>query len=129
MSALPSGSTVKVLPYQKLQRHQPAELRVLGFVHYTHTTASELFQDAVVRNGLANHASNLPLRAILGRVCRQVNARRAWRQSLLFFRRSAQGLEDHVPSLGDFLPALRVDRDDLQVADQAEVVRVLLLMS
>jgi hypothetical protein len=29
---------------------------VLGFVHYTHATAAQLLDDAVVRNCLANHA-------------------------------------------------------------------------
>jgi len=48
-------STVKVLPYQKLQGHHAAELRVLGLIDHTHAAATQLFQNAVVGNGLTNH--------------------------------------------------------------------------
>jgi hypothetical protein len=39
---------------QELEGHEAAELGVLGFVNHTHP-AAELFQDAVVRNGSAQH--------------------------------------------------------------------------
>src|SRR2546425_2966616 len=40
---------------QEFEGHQPAELCVFGLVDHAHTAASELLQDAVVRDGLANH--------------------------------------------------------------------------
>src|SRR5437879_6080928 len=40
---------------QEFEGHQPAELCVFGLVDHTHTAASELLEDAVVRDGLANH--------------------------------------------------------------------------
>ena len=46
---------MKVLPYQKLQRHQPAELGVLGLVDDTHAPATQLLDDAVMGNRLAEH--------------------------------------------------------------------------
>jgi hypothetical protein len=39
---------------QKLQRNKAIEFDVLGFVHNAHPAAPELFEDAVVRNGLAD---------------------------------------------------------------------------
>jgi len=41
----------------------------------THAPATELFNDAVVGNGLANHEEGPPRAAILGRTRKQVNAR------------------------------------------------------
>src|SRR5215469_16198495 len=41
---------------QELERYKTAELGVLGLVDHTHPAAAELFQDAVVRNGSAQHA-------------------------------------------------------------------------
>ena len=64
---------MKVLPYEELQRHHAAELGILGLIDDTHAAAAQLLQDAIVRNGLANHARNQPLGAILGCACRQVN--------------------------------------------------------
>jgi hypothetical protein len=40
---------------QKLQRDMSVQLEVFGFVNHAHPAATELFQDAVVRNGLADH--------------------------------------------------------------------------
>ena len=40
---------------QKLQGHKPAEHEVLGLVHHTHASATQLFQDTIVRNGLTDH--------------------------------------------------------------------------
>src|SRR6266550_6731113 len=41
---------------QELQSHESAKARVLGFVDNTHAAAAELLNDAVVRDGLADHA-------------------------------------------------------------------------
>jgi hypothetical protein len=40
---------------KELQGNKAAELGVLGLVDHTHPAAAELFQDAVVRNGSAQH--------------------------------------------------------------------------
>ena len=40
---------------QELQRHEAPRSRVLSLVHHTHTAAPELLDDAVVRDGLADH--------------------------------------------------------------------------
>ena len=42
---------------QELQSHKAAEFSVLGLVHHTHPTTAELLDDAVVRDGLADHYS------------------------------------------------------------------------
>src|SRR5215469_5224635 len=39
---------------QELQRHKSTELHILGLVDHTHSAAAELFEDAVVGNGLAD---------------------------------------------------------------------------
>ena len=41
---------------QELESHKAAELYVLGFVHHPHTTAAQLLNNAVVRDGLADHS-------------------------------------------------------------------------
>src|ERR1700730_17274629 len=40
---------------QKLQRNETAQLQVLGFIHHTHPATAELLDDAIVRDGLADH--------------------------------------------------------------------------
>jgi len=40
---------------KKLERDEAPELDVLGLVDHTHTTAAELIDDAVVRDGLIDH--------------------------------------------------------------------------
>jgi hypothetical protein len=45
---------------QELEGHETAELSVLGLIHHTHTTAAELFQDAIVGNGRTNHMERNP---------------------------------------------------------------------
>ena len=40
---------------EKLQSDEAAEFRVFGFINDTHASAAEFFNNAVVRNGLANH--------------------------------------------------------------------------
>jgi hypothetical protein len=41
--------------WKELQRDEAVESRVLGFIDHAHPAATEFFQDAVVRDGLANH--------------------------------------------------------------------------
>jgi hypothetical protein len=41
---------------QELQGDEAMQLYVLGLVHHTHTTATELLDDAIVRDGLPNHS-------------------------------------------------------------------------
>src|SRR5882724_1940827 len=40
---------------QELQGHEPAKASVLGLIHNPHAAATELLNDAVVRDGLADH--------------------------------------------------------------------------
>ena len=40
---------------EKFQRDETAELGVFGFIDDAHSAAAELFQDAVVGDGLADH--------------------------------------------------------------------------
>ena len=39
---------------QKLQGDEAAKLGVLGFIDHTHSTAADLFDDAIMRDGLPN---------------------------------------------------------------------------
>ena len=38
---------------QELEGDEAMQLGVLGFIHYAHAAAAQLFEDAVMRNGLA----------------------------------------------------------------------------
>ena len=60
---------------EKLQCHVSAKIRILGFVNHTHPAATELFEDTVVGDGLANHRRGLDrkLACILGSGQGQVN--------------------------------------------------------
>jgi hypothetical protein len=40
---------------QKLEGDEAMQSRVLGFVYHTHAATTELLDDAIVRNGLADH--------------------------------------------------------------------------
>ena len=42
---------------KKLECDKATKLRVFGLVHHAHPAAAELFDDAVVRDGLADHLS------------------------------------------------------------------------
>ena len=49
---------LRILSYvlrQKLQCDKSAKLSVLGLVHHTHPAAAEFLDDAIVRDGLADH--------------------------------------------------------------------------
>jgi hypothetical protein len=45
----------RCLGRQELQRHTASEPRVFGFIDHAHPTRTEFCQDAVMRNGFANH--------------------------------------------------------------------------
>jgi len=57
---------------QKFQSYHAAEARVFGFIDDAHAAAAEFFEDAVMRNGFADHDLR-KRRAILGRDVNQVN--------------------------------------------------------
>ena len=54
-SALPAARTKSLFDsfWKKFESDEAAKLRVLGLVDHTHTTATKLLDDAVVRNSLA----------------------------------------------------------------------------
>jgi len=59
---------------KELQSNEAAELRILGFVDNTHSAATELFEDAVVRDGLPDKRVGIRhSAAILGCDLEQVN--------------------------------------------------------
>ena len=43
---------------QELQRDEPMQLDILGLIDHTHAAATELLQDAIVRDGLADHGDS-----------------------------------------------------------------------
>jgi hypothetical protein len=45
--------------WQELQGDESTKLRILGLVYHSHAPAPELLDDAVVRNGLANHRGEM----------------------------------------------------------------------
>ena len=45
---------------QELQGHEAAKVGVLGLVDHTHPAAAELLDDAVMRDGLADHEDQRP---------------------------------------------------------------------
>jgi hypothetical protein len=55
---LEAGQSLRILGNivrEELQSDKTVELYVLGLVHHTHPAAAEFFDDAIVRNGLADH--------------------------------------------------------------------------
>jgi hypothetical protein len=54
---------------QEFERHQAAELGVLGLVDDTHAATAELLEYPVVGNGLADHGNGPAFGGILRRVC------------------------------------------------------------
>src|SRR5580698_3691059 len=60
---------------QELEGHKAAELNILGLIDDPHPATTELLDDAVVRNGLANHVGEESIlgATILGANPRQVN--------------------------------------------------------
>jgi hypothetical protein len=66
---------------KELQGNETVKLGVLSLVHNTHAAATELFQNAVVRNALADERVGIRHSAvILGCDLRQVNEGRQGRQ-------------------------------------------------
>jgi hypothetical protein len=51
---------------QKLQGDEAVQFYVLGFIYHTHTAATELLDDAVVRDGAANHGWRRTQGAMVG---------------------------------------------------------------
>src|SRR5580700_954115 len=47
---------------QELQRNMPVQLEVFGFVDHAHPAATELREDAVVRDSFANHLGYVAVR-------------------------------------------------------------------
>jgi hypothetical protein len=45
---------------QELQGHKPAKASVLGLIHNTHPSTTELLDDAVMRDGLADQERETP---------------------------------------------------------------------
>src|SRR5215469_457146 len=43
---------------EKFERNEPPKLDVLSFVDHAHTTAPDLFEDAIVRYGLTDHGDS-----------------------------------------------------------------------
>src|SRR6266566_3718519 len=57
--SLESGESMRITGYilrQKLERDETVETSVLRFVNHSHPAAAELLDDAVMRDGLADHA-------------------------------------------------------------------------
>jgi hypothetical protein len=72
IAALEASQRLRILGNlvrQELQGDKTVQLYVLGFVDDTHSTAAELLDDAIVRDGLADHVPHM-----LWRKGRQVNA-------------------------------------------------------
>src|SRR6185437_15963544 len=40
---------------QELQRDKATEIEILGLVHHTHPSAAQFLEDAIMRDGLADH--------------------------------------------------------------------------
>jgi hypothetical protein len=40
---------------EELEGYEAAEFRILSFINYAHAAATQPFDDAVMRDGLANH--------------------------------------------------------------------------
>ena len=56
--SLKAGQCLRVFGHvvgQKLQRDESVQSYVFGLVHHTHAAAAELFDNAVMRDGLADH--------------------------------------------------------------------------
>jgi len=69
---LKPGQRLEILGYfvrQKLQGDKAVQGYIFSLVHHAHPAATQLVDDAVVRDGLADHG----IGAMLGGVNRQVN--------------------------------------------------------
>src|ERR1700730_18492355 len=60
--ALKSAERLRVFGYivrQKLQSHEATEFDILSLIDHTHAAAADSLDDAIVRDGLANHWSRI----------------------------------------------------------------------
>ena len=55
LKAFTSSGIILHIGRQELQRDMAMQLEVFGFVHHTHPAATELRENAIVRDCLANH--------------------------------------------------------------------------
>ena len=49
--------------WKKFQRDMAFEVDVFRFIHHTHSSATQLVQNAIVRNGLADHCKDFNAKA------------------------------------------------------------------
>src|SRR5215467_307101 len=49
------GRTKRCISRQELERDRALKLHIKSFVNHTHSASTELFGDAVMRNGLTDH--------------------------------------------------------------------------
>jgi hypothetical protein len=76
LEALPGVRLVESISGQELERNEPTEPRVLGFVDLAHASGANLRDDLVVQDGLADHRSALIRRgATLPRANRRARSR------------------------------------------------------
>src|ERR1019366_6471345 len=60
--ALKAAECLRVFGYlvgQEFERNKATELHICGLIDHAHAAAADLAEDAVVRDGLADHAANL----------------------------------------------------------------------
>ena len=55
LKAFQSQAVLSKMFGEELQGDEPAELGVLGLIHHSHAAATQLLEDAVMRNGSACH--------------------------------------------------------------------------
>ena len=55
LEAFTSSRIVLHFYWQEFQRNMAVQLEIFRFVDHTHAAATELLQDAIVRDGLADH--------------------------------------------------------------------------
>ena len=68
---------------QKLERHQPVKACIFGFINHAHATAAETFQNAVMRDGLADQVETYaPQRCYVSGELQSTQARQNLRELL-----------------------------------------------
>ncbi len=68
--AFQSTQFLRQIVRKKLEGDRATELEILGFVDHTHPATTKLLDDAVVRDGLTNHADVRPGATMLGAIQR-----------------------------------------------------------
>src|SRR5262249_12188251 len=84
--ALKSGGVLGEFFGKKLQGDIAAELGVLGLVNHSHATATKLFENAVMGDGLADHGASKDWKHILGATRVGVKRRAAYIPAFAFRR-------------------------------------------